>query len=343
MLEIKLNPEKVHELKAQHKKEQNGRNRDRIKAVLLINAGYSYERTAEILLLDDSTIRRHIEEYLASKKLLNNNKGSKSKLNKVQANQLITYLQTNVFMDVKPIIAYIVTKYNICYSHSGMVTWLNEHNFTYKKPHSVPSRFNENKQEDFIKLLNKLRDTQEPLYFLDAVHPEHQSRPAYGWIYKGSNVAILTTATQKRVHIFGALSYPSNKLITIEDTTINSQSVIAILEQLKFKHPPGAIINCVLDNAKYQKSSVIQEYLIYNRNIKLYYLPAYSPNLNLIERVWKFMHEHVTNNEYYQHFDNFRYSIIAFLKNIDQYKDELKSLLTFKFQKLNYKVANFVK
>ena len=156
-------------------------------------------------------------------------------------------------------------------------------------------------------------------------------------------MAILTTATQKRVHIFGALSYPSNELITIEDTTINSQSVIAMLERLKFKHPPGAIINCVLDNAKYQKSSVIQEYLVYNRNIKLYYLPAYSPNLNLIERVWKFMHEHVTNNQYYQHFDNFRYSIIAFLKNIDQYKDELKSLLTFKFQKLNYKVANFVK
>lgn len=343
MSKLKLSPEKIQELKAQHKREQNGRNRDRMKAVLSINAGYSYEQTAEILLLDDSTIRRHIEEYTASEKLLNENKGSESKLNNDQANELIAYLQDNVFMNVKPIMAYIASKYNIRYSPSGMVTWLNEHNFTYKKPHSIPSRFNVSKQKEFIELLNKLRDTQEPLYFLDAVHPEHQSRPAYGWIYKGSNVAILTTATQKRVHIFGALSYPGNELSTIEDTTINSQSVIAMLEQLKFKHPPGAIINCVLDNAKYQKSSVIQQYQVYNRNIKLHYLPAYSPNLNLIERVWKFMHEHVTNNEYYQHFDNFRYSIISFLKNIDQYKDGLKSLLTFKFQKLNYKVPNFAK
>ena len=343
MSEIILSPEKVQELKVRHKKERDARVCDRIKAVLLINAGYSYEQAAEILLLDDSTIRRHIEEYIASEKLLNNNKGSESKLNKAQTNELTAYLQANVFMNVKPIISYIVGKYNIRYSLSGMVTWLNEHNFTYRKPHSVPSRFNVSKQEEFIELLNKLRDTQEPLYFLDAVHPEHQSRPAHGWIYKGSNVAILTTATQKRVHIFGALSYPGNELSTIEDTTINSQSVIAMLERLKFKHPPGVSINCVLDNAKYQKSSVIQEYLFYNRNINLHYLPAYSPNLNLIERVWKFMHEHVTNNEYYQHFDNFRYSIVAFLRNLDQYKDELKTLLTFKFQKLNYKVANFVK
>ena len=343
MSKIKLSLEKIQALKVQHKKERDGRIRDRIKAVLLIDAGYSYEKAAEILLLDDSTIRRHIEEYIASEKLLNNNKGSDSKLNKAQAEELIAHLQANVFMNVKPIIAYVKAKYDICYSLSGMVTWLNEHNFTYKKPYPVPSRLRASKQEEFIGLLHKLRDSQKPLYFLDAVHPEHQSRPSYGWIYKGSNTAILTTATQKRVHVFGALSYLDSQLITIEDSTINSQTVIAMLEKLKFNHPTGTIINCVLDNAKYQKSTLIQDYIHYNQNFKLHYLPAYSPNLNLIERIWKFMHKHVTNNDYYQHFESFRYSIISFLKNVDQYKDELKSLLTFKFQKLNYKIVNFVK
>ena len=122
-----------------------------------------------------------------------------------------------------------------------------------------------------------------------------------------------------------------------------TQSVIAILEKLKFKHKPGEIVNCVLDNAKYQKSLVIQEYIAANPNIKLHYLPAYSPNLNLIERLWKFMHKHVTNNCYYEHFETFRYSLLSFLRNIDGFKDDLKSLLTFKFQKLNYSIANFVK
>ncbi len=221
--------------------------------------------------------------------------------------------------------------------------WLKQHKFSYKKPHAIPAKINQEKQNEFIKGLHVLKNAGHPLYFLDATHPEHQSKLNYGWIYKGDTTAIQTTATQTRVHIFGALSYPSNEITIIEDKTINSQSVISILEKLKFKHPYGTTINCILDNAKYQKSYIVKEYLIKNPNINLHYLPPYSPNLNLIERVWKFMHKHVTNNCYYEHFDNFRYSILSFLNNIGDFKSELQSLLTFKFQKLNYNLANFVK
>ena len=112
----------------------------------------------------------------------------------------------------------------------------------------------------------------------------------------------------------GALSYPYNELTIIEDTAINSQSVITILEKLKFKHSTNTVINCVLDNARYQKSFIIQDYIKNNPNIKLHYLPAYSPNLNLIERLWKFMHKHVTNNWFYQYFEDFRYSFLSFLR-----------------------------
>ena len=333
---MNLTENKIKELKAQHKKEHDKRICDRIKAVLMINKGYSYKQTAEMLLLDDDSVRRHIKEYIESEKLSNNHKGSECKLNKEQTLELINYLQDNTFTDVRPIINYVKNKYNIQYSRSGMTAWLKSHNFTYKKPHPIPQKYNQQKQETFIQLLNTLKTQRNPLYFIDATHPEHQSKSGYGWIFKGSNKAILTTSTQKRVHILGALSYPGNKLTIIEDTTINSQSVIALLEKLKFEHAPGTIINCVLDNAKYQKSVLIQDYIMQNQNIKLHYLPAYSPNLNLIERLWKFMHKYVTNNYYYQHFENFRYSILSFLRNIDNFKNELQTLLTFKFQNLNY-------
>ncbi len=340
---MNLTLEEIKQLKALHKREQNGRARDRIKAVLLINDGYTYEQVANILLLDDSTIRRHIEEYIKSQKLSANYKGGDSKLNQQQTADLVKYLQSHTFMNVKPVIDYIKNKYQVKYTRSGVTSWLKQHGFTYKKPHPLPAKFNQQKQEKFIKLLNALKDDGNPLYFLDATHPEHQSKLDYGWIYKGSNKAILTTATQKRVHIFGALSYPSNELTMIEDKTINSQSVISILERLKFKHPPGTIINCILDNAKYQKSSIVKDYIASNPNIKLHYLPAYSPNLNLIERLWKFMHKHVTNNCYYEQFESFRYSVLSFLRNIDDFKNDLQSLMTFKFQKLNYNIANFAK
>jgi transposase len=339
---MNLTTEQMSQLKMQHKHERNGKVRDRIKALLLINDGYSYEQVAKILLVDDSTIRRHVDEYVESQKLSNNNKGSESKLNHRQKSELVEYLKASTFVNVKPIIDYIENKYNIKYTNSGLTTWLKQHGFTYKKPHPVPAKYHESKQQDFIKLLHDLKDENNPLYFLDAVHPEHQSKLAYGWIYKICNKAILTTSTQKRVHIFGALSYPTKELTITEADAINSQAVIAILEKIKFQHKPGQIINFILDNAKYQKSIIIKDYVAHNLNIKLHYLPAYSPNLNLIERVWKFMHKHVTNNHYYEHFENFKYHVLSFLRNIQNYKSELESLISFKFQKLNYNVANFV-
>jgi len=138
---MNLTQDKLKDLKSLHKKERDGRVRDRIKAVLLINAGYTYEQVAEILLIDDETVRRHVQEFLSSEKLTNNNKGSDSKLSECQTSELVKYLQTNTYMDVRPIINYIRDKYNIKYSKSGMTTWLNAHKFKYKKPHPIPAKF----------------------------------------------------------------------------------------------------------------------------------------------------------------------------------------------------------
>jgi transposase len=340
-MNLNLDQDEITQLKAQHKKERDKRTCDRIKAVLLVNEGYTYKQVAHVLLADDSTVCRHIEDYLDSKKLTNNHKGSQSKLNSHQEVTLIEHLKANVFMDVKPIIEYVKNEYAVEYTKSGITHWLKCHRFTYKKPHPIPAKYNEAKQKTFIEQLNKLEQEDNPLYFLDATHPEHQSKLAFGWIYKGSDKAIRTTATQKRVNILGALSYPEKELIFTEAESINSQAVITLLEEIKFQHQAGQIINIVLDNATYQKSILIKDYIADNPNIRLHYLPAYSPNLNLIERIWKFMHKRVTNNRYYEHFENYRYQLLSFLRNIQEYKSDLDSLITFKFQKLNYSVADF--
>ena len=62
------------------------------------------------------------------------------------------------------------------------------------------------------------------------------------------------------------------------------------------------------------------------------YLPPYSPNLNLIERVWKFMHEKVIHLKYFDTFSKFKKSITVFFDDFEQHKEELKSRITFKFQ-----------
>src|SRR5262245_19438781 len=123
-----------------HRKERDGRIRDRIKAVLAYDDGYSYSEIERILLLDDETIRRHIEDYLKEQKLSPENGGSVSLLSIKETNELIEHLQEITYLYVKDICQYVKNKYKKHYSISGMTKWLKNNGFSYKKPHAVPAK-----------------------------------------------------------------------------------------------------------------------------------------------------------------------------------------------------------
>jgi transposase len=342
-MKINLTPEEIQKLKIMHKSERDKRTCDRIKAVLLINNGYTYKEVSEILLLDDESVRRHIEEYAIQNKLNNNFKGSEEKLNEINSNELIQHLQENIHTNVYSIIKFVKEKYNINYSASGMTNWLNCNNFSYKKPYSIPSKINLLAQEECIKLMNELKAENDLLFYADAVHPAHQSKAAYGWIYKGSKVSIQTTVKQKRVNIAGIIEINSKEITYKEDTTINTQTITTLLDKLIEKYGTTKKLNIIFDNAKYQKNPLIFDYIKDNPNIKIHYLPAYSPNLNLIERVWKFMHKIVKNNTFYEKFEDFKSSILNFFANFSDYKNDMDKLLSFKFQRMDFKIGKFAK
>jgi len=119
-------------------------------------------------------------------------------------------------------------------------------------------------------------------------------------------------------------------LIT-NDTYINAESVCALLRSialLKIAVP----ITLVLDNARYQKCQIVAA-LARSLDIELLFLPAYSPNLNLIERLWKFVKKKVLYSKYYFDFDGFKRSISECLNQTHTtHKKELDSLLTLRFQ-----------
>ena len=104
-----------------------------------------------------------------------------------------------------------------------------------------------------------------------------------------------------------------------------------MLRQIADQHA-GIPITLVLDNAKYQKCALVKE-LAESLNIELLYLPAYSPNLNLIERLWKFVKKECLYSEYYPTFTEFKAAICDCLNNTHtKHKTALKSLLTLRFQ-----------
>ena len=103
-----------------------------------------------------------------------------------------------------------------------------------------------------------------------------------------------------------------------------------ILEEIRKDYPDWKEIVIIEDNAKYHHAKVVIE-LARKLNIKIQFLPPYCPNLNLIERIWKFMKSKF-KNKYYATFENFYKAVYNFCANFKQYENEIKTLLSQKFQ-----------
>ena len=167
---------------------------------------------------------------------------------------------------------------------------------------------------------------------MDSAHFVHSVFVGFVWCV--ARVFIQSASGRKRLNVLGALDAHSKELFTITNQTyINSQTVCQMLEKLAAHYGKQALV-IVLDNARYQKCKlVIQK--AEELGIKLLYLPPYSPNLNLIERVWKFVKNEVLYSQYYADFDSFKTSIENCLGEINQSKkSRMDSLLTLKSQKL---------
>ena len=133
-----------------------------------------------------------------------------------------------------------------------------------------------------------------------------------------------------RLNLNGAYNIEKYKAIIREDESINSQSTIALLEQM-IKEQSLGMLYIILDNAKYYRSQLVKEYLNKNQRIQFMFLSPYSSNHNLIERFWKFFKKNTTYNENYEKFAVFRKECLNFFDNIEKYKSELQSLMVENF------------
>ncbi|MDR1479150.1 MAG: transposase [Planctomycetaceae bacterium] len=106
--------------------------------------------------------------------------------------------------------------------------------------------------------------------------------------------------------------------------------------EIRKKHSDAKEIHVILDNASYYKSKLLRERLAGSKII-LHYLSGYSPNLNVIERLWKFFKKKILYNRYYEKFDDFLSACKGFLRYKKKFRDELRTLLTEKFQTFNKK------
>lgn len=313
-----LTKEERLQLKDQHKKERDKRICDRIKAVLLYDDNWTLIQIATALLITDEAVRLHVKDYKTSKKLKPENGGSVSKLSKEQEILLEEHLQQHVYLYVKDIVSYVQTEFQVEYSIAGMRHWLITHNFSHKKPAIVPGKANLEKQKKWIEEYEALKQglpENETICFTDGVHPTHNTQVTFGWIKKGIRKEICSNTGRKRLNLTGLIDVISQKLIAKEDQTLNASSTISFFKIVEEAYPQMKTVHIFCDNARYYRNKDVQKYLE-NSKIKLHFLPPYSPNLNPIERLWKWMKERVTYNTYYPEFDDFKQAIFGFLQTL---------------------------
>jgi transposase len=251
--------------------------------------------------------------------------------------ELEVYLKEIILPDAKTFAAHIKKQYGIKYSVSGATDLLHRLGFSYKKPKHVPGKADPLKQQAFLKEYKRLKADKgkdDPVYFVDATHPMHNSVPSFGWIKKGSDKELKANCGRQRLNINGAINIETLDLVTGFYETINSDSTIDLFGRMEARHPKAKKIYVIVDNARYYRSHLLMGHLA-DTKIEMIFLPPYSPNLNLIERFWKFFRKKVLNNRYYETFMQFKDACKSFFRKRKKYHAELRTLLAENFQLLS--------
>lgn len=178
--------------------------------------------------------------------------------------------------------------------------------------------------------LDQAERGERRVLFVDAAHFVFGAFLGYLWCL-GRKV-LPTPSGRKRYNVLGALDFASKAMTTVCNTGyINATTVCDLLRMLVSQYP-GVPLTLVLDNARYQRCRLVQD-LAAELGIELLFLPSYSPNLNLIERVWKFVKAECLRGEYYETFDEFRSAIDGTLEQLGaKHRVRMESLITRNFQ-----------
>ncbi|MBK8555968.1 MAG: IS630 family transposase [Lewinellaceae bacterium] len=293
----------------------------KVTVLLMLHKQFSPQDIADSLGIDDSTVYRYRQAFDAlglDVYLSNAFVAYSGQLSEDQEAVLRKELRSNLYINNREVAQYIHHRFGIRYSLSAVVKLLHRLRFVYKKTKLVPAKANTQAQQAFIQKLEELlaqTDENQVVYFNDAVHPQHNTRADYGWIYQGEDFEMPANPGRKRVNINGALNAQKvTDVVIFETERVNVQSCIELWKKQHRKHPGKTIYN-ICDNAPYYHSKVLREWFENNpwcQVIQVIYLPPYTPNLNLIERIWSFLRKQVTSYIYYDHFAEFRRAILGF-------------------------------
>ena len=219
--------------------EKNRKYADRIRVILLLDKDEPINKIAEYFFLTENTVRnyksRYKEEGLEGL-LIDYHVGRSSYLSCEEQSQLITELESKVYLQTSAIIFYVKREFGVVYKIGGMTTLLHQLGFSYKKPKGVPGKAKREEQEVFIEEYNKVKE-KGLVYFADSTHPTLNPVLSSGWIRKGKEFDIKTNSGRQRVNINGAIELNTLSVVSRSCDRVNGMSMRGLLRAIRAKHP----------------------------------------------------------------------------------------------------------
>ncbi len=332
-----ISTQEIADLKALHRSADQRKEADRIKAVILAHDGYSGKEIARILLIDEDTVTAWKQKFEASATiadyLMDGYAPYQGKLNESQKTEIASFVEARIIPDVALVSEFIKERFKKSYTDAAVADLLHRLGFSYKQTTLIPSKYDAEQQRAFMETYRKLEEnlqSDEVILFVDGVHPQHNTHTSKAWIKRGFLKLIKSNTGRKRLNINGAYNPFTHEVIIHEDVTINAQTTIRFFEKVETHYADKRTVYAIVDNATYYRNKDVKAYLKDSR-IQLIFLPPYSPNLNLIERLWKFMRKKLLKSCFYGTFKAFKSAVLNFFEGITRYADELERFIGTKF------------
>jgi transposase len=171
------------------------------------------------------------------------------------------------------------------------------------------------------------------VFFVDAAHFVYGTFLCCLWSI--ARVFVRAASGRQRFNVLGAWNAVTRELISVTNTTVvNTETMCDLLRAVADCGLIGPV-TLVLDNARYQRNAAVKA-LAKKLRIRLLYLPSYSPNLNLIERLWRFTKRKAAYGKYYARFADFQAAIQDVLNQVSTtHANNLASLMTLNFQEFD--------
>jgi transposase len=275
-------------------------------------------------------------------------RGDPGKLKPAQIDQLKAAVAKGVFHNAVQVCDWIRETFGVSYSRSGVKELLRRCGASYHKVSGFFWKANRVKQKQFVQKYRRHQREQRQAaaagdeirhYFVDACHPIWGLEMLYScWLLLGQRYYVGVGSGRKRLNILGAYCREDHDYVDIrlhkQGDNINGERFVELMTKMLAKHPRVKKFILYLDNAAYFKKPLVQEWLSQHPQFHLVHVPPYSPNLNLIERLWKFLRKKAFQR-WHKSFEEMQQAVAEVLDNLKDYQAELNTLMTDRFSILS--------